>query len=149
MASIEYNGRTFTRLCVIYRVAKTDTNLSFALKFLTSASVALGESLWVTDNWTCKFGQDTGKTVDKKMAKGQSTSKSNFLDTGFSEQSFYFPDKPGSCLRIFTPGGENSTISGSLFECWIISHDCPNHFVPTSEVYNHVPVGKSITVIPL
>jgi hypothetical protein len=47
MASIEYNGRAFTRLCAAYSVAKTDINLSFALKFLTSASAAIGESLLV------------------------------------------------------------------------------------------------------
>jgi hypothetical protein len=114
MASIEYNGRTTTRLCAAYGVAKTDINLSFALKFPTSASVAIDESLLVTENCICKFGRDTVKMVDKKMAKGQSTSKSNFLDTVVSEQSFYFPDKSGSCSHIFTPGGEISIISGSL-----------------------------------
>jgi hypothetical protein len=68
----------------------------------------------VTENCICKFGWDTVKLVNKKMAKGQSTSKSNCLDTVVSEQSFYFPDKSGSCLRIFTPGGEISIISGSF-----------------------------------
>jgi hypothetical protein len=114
MASIEYNGRTFTRLCAAYGVAKTDINLSFALKFLISASAAIGESLSVTENCICKFGWDTVKIADKKMAKGQSTSKSNCLDTVVSEQSFYFPDKSGSCLRIFTLGGEILIIYGSL-----------------------------------
>jgi hypothetical protein len=150
MASIEYNGHIFTRLCAAYGVAKTDINLSFALKFLTSASAAIGESLSVTENCICKSGRDTVKMVDKKMAaKGQSTSKSNFSDTVSSEQSFYFPDKSGSCLRIFTPGDENSIISGSLFERWIVAHNCPKPSMPTSEVYNYVPVGKSITDIQL
>jgi hypothetical protein len=114
MASIEYNSRTFTILCAAYGVAKTDINHSFALKFLTSASAAIGKSLSVTDNFICKFGRDTVKMVDKKMAKGQSTSKSNFSDTVVSEQSFYFPGKSGSCLLIFSPGGEILIISGSL-----------------------------------
>jgi hypothetical protein len=50
IASIEYNGRIFVRLCAVYGVAKTDINLSFVLKFLASASAAIGESLSVTDN---------------------------------------------------------------------------------------------------
>ncbi len=65
MASIEYKGHTLTRLCAAYGVAKTDINLSFALKFLTSASAAIGESLSVTENCICKFGRVTVKTVDK------------------------------------------------------------------------------------
>jgi hypothetical protein len=74
MASIEFNGCTFIRLCAACGLAKTDIDLSFALKFLTFASAAIGESLLVTENFICKFGWDTVKRVDKKMAKGQSTS---------------------------------------------------------------------------
>jgi hypothetical protein len=103
MARIEYNSCTFTILCAAYGVAKADINDSFlALKFLTSASAAIGESLLVTNNCICKFGRDTVKMVDKKMAKGQSTSKSDFSDTVVSEQSFYFPDKSGSPVYSFS-----------------------------------------------
>jgi hypothetical protein len=149
MTSIEYNGRTFTRLCAAYGVAKTDFNLSYALRYLNSATAAIGESLSVTENSICKFGRDTVKMVDKKMVKGQSASKSNFSDTVFSEQCFYFPDPLGSSLRIFTPGGETSTITGALRKRWIVSHDCSNHFSSTSDLHEYVPVGKSITDIPL
>lgn len=149
MASLEYNGRTFTKLCAAYGVAKTDINVSFARKYLTAASSAIGESFSVTENCICKFARDTVKMIDKKMVKGQSASKSNFSDTVFNEQCFYFPDKNGSCLRIFMSDGKSSTLTGALFERWIVSHDCPNHFVSTTQVHKYVPVGKSITHIPL
>jgi hypothetical protein len=87
--------------------------------------------------------------VDKKMVKGQLASKSNFSDTVFSEQWFYFPSMSSSSLHIFTPNGESSTITGALCKRWIVSHDCPNYFVSTLEVHKYVPVGKSITDIPL
>jgi hypothetical protein len=71
MASIEYNGRTFTRLCAAYGFAKTDINHPCALKYLSACSAAIGESLSVTENSICKFGRDTVKVVEKKMVKGQ------------------------------------------------------------------------------
>jgi hypothetical protein len=57
MASIEYNGRTFTRLCADYGFAKTDINHPCALKYLSACSAALGESLPVMENSICKFGR--------------------------------------------------------------------------------------------
>jgi hypothetical protein len=149
MAILEYNGRTFTRLCAAYGVAKTDINHSFALQYLTAASAAIGESFTVTDNCICKFGRDTVKMVDKKMVKGQSASKSNCPDTVFNEQCFYFPNKNGSCLRIFSSDSKSLTLTGALFEQWIVSHDGPNHFVSATQAHKYVPVGKSITHIPL
>jgi hypothetical protein len=71
MASIEYNGRTFTRLCTAYGVAKTDINLPFALKYLSACSAAIGESLSATENSICKFGRDTANMVEKTEEDGQ------------------------------------------------------------------------------
>jgi hypothetical protein len=113
MASIEYNGCTFTRLCATYGFVKTDINHPCALKYLSACSAAIGESLLVTENSICKFGWDTVKMVEKKMVKGQSAVKSNFSDTVFLEQSFYFPDLTGSSLSIYTPGGDNLTLTAS------------------------------------
>jgi hypothetical protein len=84
MASIDYNGCTFTRLCAVYGVAQTDANHSFTLQFLTTASAAIGKSFSVTENCICKFRRDTVKMVDKKMAKGQPFSKRKFFDMVFS-----------------------------------------------------------------
>jgi hypothetical protein len=49
MASIEYDGCTFTRLCAAYSVAKTDINLPYALEYLSSCSASIGKSLSVTE----------------------------------------------------------------------------------------------------
>jgi hypothetical protein len=87
--------------------------------------------------------------VEKKMVKGQSTVKSNFSDTVFLEQSFYFPDSAGSSLSIYTSGGDSSTLTGALCKRWIVSHDCPAHFKNTTELHKYVPVGKFNTDIPL
>jgi hypothetical protein len=149
MASIEYNGCTFTRLCAAYGFAKSDINHPCALKYLSACSAAIGESLSVTENNICKFGPDTVKMVGKKMVKGQSAVKSNFLDTVFLEQCFYFPDLADSSLSIYTPGGDSSTLTGALFKRWIVSHDCLAHFENTAELHQYVPVGKFITGIPL
>jgi hypothetical protein len=148
-ASIEYNGRTFTRLCATYGFAKTDVNHPCALKYLFACSAAIGESLSVTENSVCKFGRDTIKMVEKKMVKGQSAVKSNFSDTVFLEQTFYFPGSAGSSLSIYTPGGDSSTLTGALFKRWIVSYNCPTHFENTTELHQYVPVGKFITAIPL
>jgi hypothetical protein len=114
---------------------------------LTAASSAIGQSLLVTENCICKFGRDTVCKVGKKIVKAQVTAKSNFSNTVFQEQSFYFPDKSATHLGTFTPGGDSLTISGSLFERWTVSDDCPNHFVNTSDLHDFVPVGKSLTYI--
>jgi hypothetical protein len=140
---------TFTRLCAAYGFAKTDINLPYALKYLSACSAAIGESLSVTENSICKFGRNTVKMVEKKMAKGQSAAQSNFSDTVFLEQSFYFPDSAGSSLSIYTPGGDSLTLTGALFKRWIVSHDCPAHFENTTELHQYVLVGKFITDIPL
>jgi hypothetical protein len=95
MASIEYNGRTLTRLCAAYGFAKTDINHPCALKYLSACSAAIGESLPVTENSICEFGRDTVKMVGKKMVKGQSAVKNNFSDIVFLEQCFYLPDLAG------------------------------------------------------
>jgi hypothetical protein len=87
--------------------------------------------------------------VGKKMVNGQSAVKSNFSDTVFLEQCFYFPDLAGSSLSIYTSGGDSSTLTGALFKRWIVSHDCPAHFENTTELHQYVPVGKFITDIPL
>jgi hypothetical protein len=149
MASTEYNGRAFTRLCAAYGFAKTDINHPCALKYLSACFAAIGESLSVTKNSICKFGWDTVEMVGKQMVKGQSAVKSIFLDTVFLEQCFYFPDLAGSSLSIYTPGGDSSTLTGVLFKRWIVSHDCPAHFENTTELHQYVPVGKFITDIPL
>jgi hypothetical protein len=83
MASIEYNGRTFTRLCAACGFAKTDINHPCALKYLSACSATIGKSLSVTENSICKYGQDTVKMVEKKMVKGQSAVKSNFRHSFF------------------------------------------------------------------
>jgi hypothetical protein len=83
------------------------------------------------------------------MVKGQSAVKSNFSDTVFLEQSFYFPDLAGSILSIYASGGDSSTLTGALFKWWIVSHNCPAHFENTTELHQYVPVGKFITDIPL
>jgi hypothetical protein len=146
MASIEYNGRTFTRLCAAYGFAKTDINHPCALKYLSACSAAIGESLSVTENSICKFGQDTVKMVGKKMVKGQSAVKSNFSDTVFLEQSFYFLDLAGSSLSIYTPGGDSSTLTGALFKWWIVAHDCPAHFENTTELHTSMFQSASLSL---
>jgi hypothetical protein len=87
--------------------------------------------------------------VGKKMVNGQSAVKSNFSDTVFLEQCFYFPDLAGSSLSIYTPGGDSSTLTGVLFKRWIVSHNCPAHFENTTKLHQHFSVGKFITDIPL
>jgi hypothetical protein len=149
MASIEYNGCTFTRLCAAYGFGKTDINHPCVLKYMSACSAAIGESLSVTENSTCKFGRDTVKMVGKKIVKGQSAVKSNFLDMVFLEQCFYFPDLAGSSLSIYTPGGDSSTLTGAPFKRWIVSHDCPVHFENTTELHQYAKVGKFSTDIPL
>jgi hypothetical protein len=144
-STIEYNRRTFTRICAAYGFDKTDINYPCALKYLSACSAAIVKSLSVTENSICKFGRDTVKMVEKEMVKGQSAVKSNFPHTVFLEQSFYFPDLAGSSLSIYTPGGDSSTLTGALFKRWINSHDCPAHFKNTTELHQYVPVGKFIT----
>jgi hypothetical protein len=80
--------------------------------------------------------------VEKKMVKGQSAVKSNFSDTVFLEQSFYFPDLAGSSLSIYTSGGDSLTPTGAPFKRWIVCQDCLAHFENTTELHKYVPVGK-------
>jgi hypothetical protein len=110
MASIEYNGRTFTRLCATYSVAKTDINLSFAPKFLTSASAAIAESLSVTENCICKFGRDTVKWSTRRWLRLSQLPKVMFWTRLLVNN---LPRQVRLLFMHFTPGGEISIISCS------------------------------------